>query len=219
MVVPEAGRDGARMQAVGRDGGAVEASRELVGEQHVGELRLGIDGHAPVAAPPAEVVEVDPAPAMDVGGDVHDAGGAAVREPAEQEMGQQEGRQVVDGEDGLDAVDGHGVAEIHHARVVHEHMQPGIRGEQRLGQAADRLLRREVRHEERDAVVAAPGPDLGDQRVATGAVTADEPERRPHAPKGVRGCPADPRAGAGHHADPALQVALSQAGRSVSATA
>ena len=77
---------------------------------------------------------------MDVGGDVHDAGRAARGEPAEEEMRQEERREVIDGEDGLDAVGGLGVAQVHHAGIVHEHVQRGVRRTERLGQSANRLL-------------------------------------------------------------------------------
>src|SRR5207247_6365350 len=75
VVLAEARRDGAGVEAVGGDARALEAPGQLVGEEDVGELRRSVEPHRPVAARVAEVVQVDRAEAVGVGGAVHDAGG------------------------------------------------------------------------------------------------------------------------------------------------
>src|SRR5439155_7105234 len=101
IVLPEAGGDGARVEAVGGHARAVEAPGQLVGEEDVGELGGGVDAHRAVAPRVAEIVEIDPTEAVRVRGDVHDAGGGRAAQPLEQQVGQEEVRQVVHGEDGL----------------------------------------------------------------------------------------------------------------------
>src|SRR5205807_2985656 len=59
IVVAEARSDEARMEAVRRNAGAVETTRELAGEEDIAELRALVRGPAAVVSRALKVVEVE----------------------------------------------------------------------------------------------------------------------------------------------------------------
>jgi hypothetical protein len=97
----------AGVQAVRCHAGPFEAARELAREEHVRELRLPVRRHWAVAALGVQVVEVDAGADVGARADVDDARGRAGAQPVEQQVRQEEVRQVIGRERGLVAVDGH----------------------------------------------------------------------------------------------------------------
>ena len=117
------------IDAVGRDAGAGEARGELVGEQHVGELRLRVGEQADPAPFALQVVEREAAEPLEHRGDDDDArttarGAAAKRR--EQLVREQKGREVVHREGELDAIGAERAARRIDSRVVHEHVDGGM---------------------------------------------------------------------------------------------
>ena len=112
------------MQRVGGHPRCRQSPRQLVGEQHVGELGLVVGARTRVGPFALEVVEVDPAHGLRVGGDGdHPAG--ALSEPVEQQVGQQERGEVVEREGALEAVGGDVPGVPVPADVVDQHVDPG----------------------------------------------------------------------------------------------
>jgi hypothetical protein len=75
------------MQRVGCDRAAVEPARELLGVEHVRELRHRVLAHARErSGRPPDRLEVDPGRAVvRAARDVHDPGGGALEQPVEQQ--------------------------------------------------------------------------------------------------------------------------------------
>jgi len=158
VVLPEARRDGAGVKAVGGDAGAVEAPGQLIGEEDVGELGGAVDPHGAVAPRVVEVVEVDPTEAVRVRGDVHDAGRGRCPQAREQEVRQQEVREVVHREHGLDPVHRGRAPEVHDAGVVHEHVDGRVAVAELGREPPDLRLRGEVGQEEGDGLATLSVP-------------------------------------------------------------
>ena len=102
----EAGAHHAGVQGIGGNGEALQSPGQFVAEQDVGQLGLVVGPCAEVAALALQVVEVDAAKLVGVGGDDDDAGGGAVLEPVEEQVGEQERREVVEGEGAFEPVRG-----------------------------------------------------------------------------------------------------------------
>src|SRR5207247_3919891 len=92
------------MAGVHRDAGPLEASRELLREQNLRELRLTVRAEAAVSPLALEVVEMNRATLVGARGDVDDARGRGLLEEVEQEVRQQKSGEVVDLERPLKAV-------------------------------------------------------------------------------------------------------------------
>ena len=97
VVVEELGCYDAGVEAVGGDAGPLQAAGELVGEEDVGELGLAVDLTGGVFAVGAVVVEIERALAVHLGRDGDDAGGCGLLQGVEEQVGQEEGGEVVDG--------------------------------------------------------------------------------------------------------------------------
>ena len=139
VVVQQSRPDHAGVQAIGRHRAALQAARQLPGEQDVGQLRIGVGEAARVAALELQVVDSQPGPA-------------------------------VDGEGGLDPVDGL-LALVHeHAGVVDEPVDGRERGANLPGQGADRIQRRQIRDER------GLRPGLGAGAFAARPIAADDPD-------------------------------------------
>jgi hypothetical protein len=111
------------MHAVHRHAGPLQPTRQLIGEQHIGELGLAV-GAAPAEAPVAlQVIEVDPAAPKRRRGDVYHPAGRAVLEQLQQQVGEQERAQMVHREGGLEAVGGHAAVVQQDPGAVDQHMQ------------------------------------------------------------------------------------------------
>src|SRR5438874_2347048 len=77
---------------------------QLVAEQDVGELGLVVGPGAGVRPFALQVLEVDVAELVGVGGDGDHAARGAVLQPVEKQAGEQERREMVDGECALEAI-------------------------------------------------------------------------------------------------------------------
>ena len=158
--VQQLGVDHAGVQEVGADVARVQAARQLAGEQGVGELGVAIRLPAVETAFHLQVGEVDVPAAVHARTDVDDARGRAGAEPVEQQVGQQERRQVVDREGTLVAVGGGAAAAHRDAGVVDQHVEPGTRAQDPFGQCAHFGQRRKVGGHRRHLPVAGGVCDL-----------------------------------------------------------
>ena len=91
-------------------------------------------------------------------------------QPVQEHVGEEERGEVIDCERRLEAVHGQVPLAEDHARVVHEHVEPRIRGQELGGEAADVLLGREIAEHQIDRVVARVALDLEDGRLPAGSV-------------------------------------------------
>ncbi len=148
------------MHGVHRHTGSFEAPRELVGEQHVGELGLVVRSLSAVAPLALQVVEVDPAHGLRARGDVHDPRRRARDEQVQEEPRQLEVGEVVEGERELDPVFGGVPVGIEVAGAVHEDVQGAEPASHVLRERPDRRLRRQVGLEQLDTIVLTRGPKL-----------------------------------------------------------
>ena len=82
------------------------------------------------------------------------AGGRAGHEAFQQQVGQQERREVIERERVLEAIGGHVAVRPEAADVVEQHVQPRIGGEHLVRQPPDLGLRRHVGDEDIDRGVA-----------------------------------------------------------------
>src|SRR5205085_2211278 len=137
VVRAEVGAHDAGVQGGGRDAAAGEAAGQLGGEQDVGELGLAVGARSGVVASALQVVERDPALRLGAGGDGDAPCGGAGREPLQEQGGEQERGQVVEGERALQAVGGQVAVGPEPADVVDQHVQPRVGGEDRAGEPPD----------------------------------------------------------------------------------
>jgi len=93
-------------QLIGGDGGALQPPGQLVGEQDVGELGLVVGLRAGVGPFALQVVEVDLPHGLRVGRDRDDAGRSALHQAVAEQVGEQERREMVEGEGVLESVGG-----------------------------------------------------------------------------------------------------------------
>ena len=137
----------AGMQRVGGDAAGVQPPGQLVGEQDVGELGLVVGPRAGVGPFALQVVEVDPAQLVRVGGDRDHPGRGALLEPVEEQVGEQERREMVEREGALEPVSGDVPGVPVPADVVDQHIDPGKVLEHLAGQPPHLRLGGQVRDE------------------------------------------------------------------------
>src|SRR5215208_568034 len=160
------------MQRVGRDGRVLKPPGQLVAEQYVGELGLVVSTCPGVDPCALEVVEVDAPLGVGVGGHRYDAGWDALLQPVQQQGGEQERREMINGEGSLQPVGG-GVPGIPvPADVIDQHIDPRQGLEYLLGQPSYLCLGGQVGDEHVDLPTAGcadlPGRVLSAASVAAG---------------------------------------------------
>ena len=106
--------------------GAFEPTRQLVGEQHVGELGLVVGALAVVGPLALQVVEVDPAHRLRPGRHGDHAGGSAGNQQVLELVGEEERGEVVEREGVLEAVHGDVPVRPVAADVVDEHVEARV---------------------------------------------------------------------------------------------
>ena len=157
----EAGVHHARVQHGRGDAGAVQAAGQLVGEHDVGQLR-GVVGMLPrIRGRALQVVEVDAAGGVRAGGDGDDPRRRAGLQAVQQQVGEQERGEMVEGEGVFQAVGGDVPVRPEAAHVVDQHIQPRIGVEYLAGQAADLGLGGHVGDVHVHRRVARRGADVG----------------------------------------------------------
>lgn len=120
-----AGHD-ARMHAVHRNAAALQHSRQLAGEQHVGQLALTVGRPAVVAALAHQILAPYVGVAMRFAGNDHDATGRRSSQPIEQQIGEQKVAEMVDAQVRFEAVHGARLSDVHDAGIVDEHIEAGL---------------------------------------------------------------------------------------------
>ena len=100
--------------------------------------------------------------------------GALCLEPIQQQVGQQERGEVVDGEGVLQAVGGDVPGGPEPAHVVDQHVQARVRGEDLTGQTAHLGLDGQVGYEHIDGRVARRCADVASGGLGPGAVAAND---------------------------------------------
>ena len=140
-VATVAGGHRAGVQAVHRDPGPLEPPGQLGGEVDVGQLRLGVDLHGAVARVDCRSSKSSPrrAPLWAVDATFTTRAGALSLDPVEEQLGQEEGTEVVDGEGRLESV----------GRLA------------AVGQDDPGVVDQDVDPAQRSADVGRPGPDRG----------------------------------------------------------
>jgi len=108
------------------------------------------------------------------GRDGDDPGGRARGEPVQQQIGQQERREVVEREGALQAVGGEVPVSPEPADIVNQHVQPRIGVSHLGGQAAHLCQDRHVGGKGVDGWAARCGADAGRGRLGTGLITAGD---------------------------------------------
>ena len=188
------------METVRGHARAFEASRQLCGEEDVRELGLAVASESPptVGAFSIQVVERDVRTPVGIRGGGDDASRCALLQPVDEQVGEEERCQVVDGPGLLDAVLGEPALRIHRPRVVDQDVEPRAAVENLGGEPAHRPLRGEVGDEHVDPRVASargldPDHGLGRSRLASG----NDAELGPEAGKLLSGGQSDPVGGAG----------------------
>jgi hypothetical protein len=132
----EAALHRAGVHGVGRHAAAVQPARQLAREEDVGELRSRVDAHGRYQGEPCvgafglEIVEVEAGELVRIGGDVHYPCRCARAQALLEQAGEQVAGQVVHREGGLEAVRRELAPQVHHARVVDEHVQLAVAGEE-----------------------------------------------------------------------------------------
>ena len=192
------------MQCVGGDGGGLQSAGQLVGEQDVGELGLVVGPCAGVGPFALEVVEVDSPHGLHVGGDRDHAGRGAALQPAEEQAGEQERREMVEGEGALEPVSGDMPGVPVPPGVVNQHIDPGKALERLVSQPPHLRLGGQVR-DEHVHLPAAGRADLASRVLAAPAVPAGDREVRAHRGQAqggrladASGAPGDQHCPAGH---------------------
>ena len=191
-VGPEAGAHEARVHAVGRHAGALQPASQLDGEQDVRQLGVAVGAERPVPMLELEVGEVDAASSRRDRGRGHHARRRAGREQVGQLGGQQEARQVIQGEGQLVPVRRKTPAAEHGAGVVDQHVEAAVQRPELRGDAPYLGLLRQIADEKPQTIVAGRAADLRQHGVATGLVASDHDQRGPHAGERTRGGRPDP---------------------------
>jgi hypothetical protein len=192
----EGGAHDAGVHGVGRDRGGREPAGEFVGEQDVRELGLVVRPCTGVGAFALQVVELDAAHGMRVGGDGDHPGRGAVPQPVQEQVGEQERREMVECERALEPVGGDVPAVPVSADVIDQHIEPGEALEDRTGQSPDLDLGGQVRDEDVDVPLAG-GTDLGGRVLGASSVPAGDRQVGAHCGQSQRGRPADATGAAG----------------------
>src|SRR6266540_1538634 len=192
----------AGMQRVGGDEAALQPAGQLVGEQDVGELGLAVGPCAGPGTFALEVVEVDSPLGVRVGGDRDHAGWGALVQPVEEEIGEQERRQMVEGEGALEPVSGDVPGVPVPPDVVDQHIDPGEALEYLVSQPPHLRLAGQVR-DEHVHLPAAGCADLASRALGAPAVPASDRQVRTHRGQAQGGRPADAAAATGDQHGPA----------------
>ncbi len=197
-LTPGVGRDHARVERIYGHAGTLEASCQLLGEEHVGELRDAV-----LVEPGARTrvrshrVEVDRLGAIVRGtGDIDDARGRRRPDPIEQQLREEKVPQVVDAEGQLEAVLG-AAALAGEPRVVDEDVEGSPGSEEGLGGLTDRGQRVEVELDELDLGVRDLTSDRLEDRLRLGSIAAGEDHLDAHPCQCTCRLSADPGVGAG----------------------
>ncbi len=109
---------------------------------------------------------------MRIGGDVDDSCRRARPQAVQEQQREEKVREMVHGEDVLDAVDGDLPRQLEHPGVVDEDVQRPVTREKARRQIADRLLRREIGDEHLGG--SAGFTNLARERVAARGIASDE---------------------------------------------
>jgi len=192
----------AGMQRVGGHRGALEPAGQLVGEQDVRELGLAVGPGSGVGPFGLQVFEVDPPQGLHVGGDRDHTGRGALLEPAEEQVGEQERREMVDSEGALEPVGGDMPGVPVPADVIDQYIDPGQALQYLAGQPPHLRLGGQVR-DEHVHLAGAGGADLASRVLGAPAVPAGDREVRAHRGQAERGRPADASAAPGDQHCPA----------------
>ncbi len=112
--------NGARMEAVRRDSGSLQPSRQLAGPENICRLRLAVDAQRGIAAFILEIIEIEPTHAVTVGSDTDDAGRGAAPQERQEQPGEKEVGQVVHGKGGLESVHRRRAGGDEGRRIVHQ---------------------------------------------------------------------------------------------------
>ena len=108
-----------------RDVRSLQPAGQLIGEEDVGELGLSVYLAGSVLAVGSKVIEVERALAVYLRRDGDDTGRGGRFQGVQQQVCQEEGGEMVDGELGLEAVDGDAPAAGDRACVVDENVELG----------------------------------------------------------------------------------------------
>jgi hypothetical protein len=154
------------MVGVGRDAHAAQPPRQGEGEQQVGGLRRAERVEGGEAARALQVIEVQFACGRRA--DRDDGRRRAGLQPVKQQVGEQEGRQVVGGKHQLQPFAGHGSLLFEDGRVVDQDVQPIVPLTELCGQATHRGQRRQVPAQRADRGAAGLRLDLSHGGVARG---------------------------------------------------
>src|SRR5215218_8497374 len=131
--------------APGRRPGGPEAAVELQGEVHVGQLRLPVGPPGIVAPGQVGVGRVERPPGVAAGaGDRDHAGAVAGQQGRQQQGGEGEVAEVVDGQLHLEPVLGPPLGDAHQAGVVDQDVDAPVAGQDPLGRLPHRGLGGEV---------------------------------------------------------------------------
>src|SRR5882724_6174336 len=106
-------------------------------------------------------------------------------------MREQKISEMIDREDGLDPVDRGFSRELEDSRIVEEHVERPLAGEEVPGEIADRLLRRKVGDHYLAAAAARILADLAREGFAPLTIPTHEHEVRPESPECERRRAAD----------------------------
>ena len=198
----ERGAHHAGMQRVGGDAGGRQPAGQLVGEQDVGELGLVVGACAGVGPFALQVAEVDPPHGVHVGGDRDHAGRGAVVQPVQEQAGEQERREMVDGEGALEPVRGDIPGVPVPPGVVEEHIDPGKALEYFARQPPHLRLGGQVSDEHLHRP-AAGRADVASRGLGAAAVPAGDRQVRAHRGQAQGSGPADASGAAGDQHRPA----------------
>ncbi len=199
----EVGPGDARVQYVRRHAGAFEATRELVGEHDVRQLRLVVRPLPRVVARALQVVEVDPSHRLGAGRHRDHPRGRTGLQSFQEQVGQQEGGQVVDGEGVFQAVHGDVPVGPEPADVVDQHVEAGVCLEHLRGEPAHLRLGGHVGDEHVHRVIARCRADVGCGGLGAGGVAPDDADSGAHSREPDGGGLADPAGAAGDQHGPA----------------
>jgi hypothetical protein len=142
---------------------------ELIGEHHVGQLRLAVGAVSGVPPLAHQVAEVNLSLAVRPGRHGDDPCRCASDKPIPQQARQQVRREVVEGECVLQPVGGHVAMCPEPADVVEQHIQARVRGEDLGRQPPDLGLRRHVGDEDVHRSAARRSDDRGGGRIGPGS--------------------------------------------------
>ena len=195
VLLAERRADHSGVERVRRDARPLEPAGQLVGEQDVGQLGLVVRALTAVAPLALEVVEVDAAHGLRARRDGDDPGRGGGPEPVQQQVRQQERREVVDRERALQTVLRDMPCRPVAAHVVHQDVEARVCRAYLLRETAHLALGGQVGGEDVDITACPADPLRG--RLGPGLVAPDDAHPGPETGEtGGRG-QADPTGPAG----------------------